>query len=402
MADKPPFVVDLHAHYPMQFDPEQEVRRRYRRAPVEHETWLEKARFAVLSIADRFFNRERPTDGHAVTIDTLVEGNVGLALSVAYWAFSEIDVHKSYGAAPEDDYLTEVVRILQRVEDEVAKDPKKRARIVRDVAELDAALAAGKVALIHAIEGGFHVGGTDEGIRRGVARLAKMGLGYVTVAHLFYRAVATNVPALPFMPDVLYRALFPQDAAIGLTARGETLVREMVKHGILVDLTHMSELGMKQTFELLDRIDPAKEVPVIATHIACSMGPGGYAYNLKEEFVRRIADRGGVCGVLYCEHYMMEGSNAKKTRNIDESFRRIDDHVDKLLAWGGEDILAIGSDLDGFIKPTLEGLSSARNHQDVARHLLETKFKGRPALAEKMCHANALRVFRQAWMKKRP
>lgn len=392
---EPPYVIDLHAHYPMQFDPEQlSMRKHLRKAAVRHEKLLDKLKYAILEIADLFFNREQPSDGHAVTIGSLVAGNVGVALSVAYCPFSEIDLEKKYGSPPDDKYLQTVVDLLRVVEAHVAKDD--RARIVRSIEELDAARAEGKVALIHAIEGGFHVGGTHHGIRDGVRELAAMGLGYVTVAHLFFRDVATNVPALPFLPDKLYRALFPQDDAKGLCALGITLVEEMVRHGILVDLTHMSELGMRQTLDLMDRLDPAKEVPVIATHIACALKVGGYEYNLKREFVERIAERGGVCGILYCDHYIGEGK--PRTKSLTESLDRIDEHVEKLVAWGGEDVLAIGSDLDGFIKPTLAGLNSAADHRDVARHL-ERKY---PALAAKICHENALRVFRRAWMKRRP
>jgi microsomal dipeptidase-like Zn-dependent dipeptidase len=394
MSD-PPFVFDWHAHYPMQFDPEQRTMRSHlRRAARNHEKLVDRLKFMILEIADRFFNRESPTAGQAVTIDTMVEGNVGVAMSVAYCPFLEIDLSKSYGAPPDDEYIDTMVDLLHVVEKHVATDP--RARIVRDMAALDAARAEGKVALVHAIEGGFHVGGTDHGVRRAVARLAEMGLGYVTVSHLFYRSVATNVPALPFLPDKVYRMLFPQDDAIGLDPLGKTLIRAMVEHGIIVDVTHMSELGMRQTFDLLDEIDPAKEVPVIATHIACALKIGGYEYNLKREFVEKIAARRGVCGILYCDHYMSDG--APKTTSLAESLERIDRHVEKLIAWGGADVLAIGSDLDGFIKPTLTGLASAANHRDVALHLAQRY----PAIAEKICHGNALRVLRAAWGVKRP
>ncbi|MFO0614964.1 MAG: membrane dipeptidase [Polyangiaceae bacterium] len=391
---EPPFVFDWHAHYPMQFDPEQQsMRRHLRRAARHHEKLVDRLKFLILEIADRFFNRATPTSGHAVTIDTLVDGRVGVAMSVAYCPFLEVDLTKSYGAPPEDAYLETVVDLLKVVESHVAKDD--RARIVRDVAELEAARAAGKVALIHAIEGGFHVGGTEPGVRRAVAKLASMGLGYITIAHLFYRQVATNVPALPFLPDKVYRMLFPQDDAVGLDPLGRAMIRAMVEHGVIVDVTHMSELGMRQTFALLDEIDPAREVPVIATHIACAMRIGGYEYNLKREFVEKIAERKGICGILYCDHYIADGAPTTTTRA--ESLARIDQHVDKLIAWGGPDVLAIGSDLDGFIKPTLYGLSSAANHLDVALHLVDRY----PALAERICHGNALRVLRAAWGVKR-
>src|SRR5438132_7575704 len=96
----PPFVVDLHAHYPMQLDPESQDMRRHIRRSLRHEKFSDKIKFGVLEIADRFFNRERPSDGHAVTIDTLVEGNVGVALSVAYCPFLELDLGEPYGSPP--------------------------------------------------------------------------------------------------------------------------------------------------------------------------------------------------------------------------------------------------------------------------------------------------------------
>ena len=84
-----PYVVDLHAHFPMQFDPKS---RTFRKAMRHHrrrkeEKPLDRLKFLALEIADLLFNRESPDAGHAVTIDTLVQGNVGIAFSVAYCPF---------------------------------------------------------------------------------------------------------------------------------------------------------------------------------------------------------------------------------------------------------------------------------------------------------------------------
>lgn len=383
-----PYVVDLHAHFPMQFDPKQ---RTFKKAMRHHrqrkeEKLIDRLKFLALEIADRFFNRESPDAGHAVTIETLVQGNVGVAFSVAYCPFEELDLSDP----PHDAYYGEIHDLLKVVEGEIQKDP--RAVHVRDFAELQAARAAGKVAMIHAIEGGFHLGGSDEAIARHVEKLAERGLGYVTVAHLFYREVATNVPALPFLSDNLYRLAFPQPEGVGLTARGRGLVGAMAKHGVLVDVTHMSEKGMADTFALLDDLDPSKRMPVIASHVACAH-PGGYAYNLGQPWVRKIADRGGVCGIIYCDHFVRD-SIGKRTRTFAETFDRVKHQVKKLRAWGGDDVLAIGSDLDGFIKPTLFGLSSAANHADLAAALHD---EYGPALAEKICHGNAIRALAAGW-----
>ncbi|HEY4119401.1 MAG TPA: membrane dipeptidase [Byssovorax sp.] len=399
MAD-PPFVVDLHAHYPMQFDPEVRsvhaalrTARRRRKGKRHHEESLgDHVRFFVLEIADRFFNRASPEGGHAVTLASLKQGNVGVALSAAYCPFDEIDVEAPPGTPPRDEYFHSVHRLLRVVE--ATATPSSGARFVKSYAELEAARAAGELAMIHAVEGGFHVGVTPEKIAEHVAKLAEMGCGYVTVAHLLWRRVATNTAALPFLPDAVYHALFPQPADVGLEPTGRVLVKEMVRRGVLVDLTHMSERGMDETLAYLDKLDPARAVPVFASHIACRFD-GGYGYNVREPYVKRIAERGGVCGVIYCDHFV-NAPRAKPTTSFDATFDLVRRQIDELVKWGGEDVLAIGSDLDGFIKPTLFGLESAANHRDLAARIEATY--GR-AFAEKICHANALRMLKKGWMK---
>ena len=80
---------------------------------------------------------------------------------------------------------------------------------------------------VHAVEGGCLLGDTPAEIEANCAELAERGVGYVTVAHLFFRQVATNANALPFAPDFVYDFLFPQRGKDRLTPRGEAVVREM-------------------------------------------------------------------------------------------------------------------------------------------------------------------------------
>ena len=391
---KTPFVVDLHAHFPMQLDPEAKrhrarFRAHVRRRVLRSERLWDKIKFLGLEIADRFFNRESPLDGHAVTLDTLAAGNVGLALSVAYNPIDELEI-EPWPAAPSDHYFEKLEDLFDRVEDAVGKSGP--ARVVKTKDELRAAIQGGKVAMIHAVEGGFHLGDGHDAVRANADALARRGVGYVTVAHLFWRRVATNVAALPFLPDGFYDDLFPQDPAVGLDERGHVLVREMVRRGILVDVTHMSKRGMRELFDTLDRVDPHRTVPVIASHVACSFGK--YQYNLEREWVERIAARKGVCGVIYCDHFVRDG-RGKRTTSFEDSTRWLHEQIGRLREWGGDDVLAIGSDLDGFIKPTLSGLSSAADHARLADELVREW--GEP-LAKKICHENALRVFESAWM----
>ena len=83
---------------------------------------------------------------------------------------------------------------------------------------------SGPDAIIHCIEGGFALGVTATEIAANVEELARSGVAYVTLAHLFWRGVATNAPAIPFVPDSLYKLLFPS-RGVGLTALGTAAVR---------------------------------------------------------------------------------------------------------------------------------------------------------------------------------
>ena len=63
---------------------------------------------------------------------------------------------------------------------------------------------------MHCVEGGFHLGATPQQVDANVTALAGRGVAYVTLAHLFWRRVAANAPAIPFIPDGCMCALFPQ------------------------------------------------------------------------------------------------------------------------------------------------------------------------------------------------
>ena len=395
VSPSPNFVVDLHAHFPMQFDPESHdyrrslrSRRTRRRRVARPEKLSDRFNFWLLEFADRFFNRAAPLAGHAVTLATLRAGEVGVALSTAYLPFEELDVDEPHDGPPRDHYFKELCDLLDRVEAEVAASP--HARMAHNYDELEQALAAGQTALIHSVEGGFHLGGSAQAIQKHVQKAAQLGVAYVTVAHLFWRHVATNCAALPFLPDSWYHGLFHQPD-VGLDDRGRTLIREMARCGILIDLTHMSEASMRDTFAMLEEADPHKTIPVIATHIGCSFGK--YEYNLKQEWVERIAARHGVCGIIYCDHYLRDGRGCH-TKTIEQSFALVDRQVEKLRAWGGDEVLAIGTDHDGFIKPALAGLASAADHPKLMDHLTE-RFGA--SLTAKIAHENALRVLKQGW-----
>lgn len=389
-------IVDLHAHYPMHLDPAFRGATLARMTNPNRNLWRDILRARIVDLASRIDNYRSWDSGPAVTVDSLGQGEVGVALSVLYSPFDEIDLERPYAAPPGPDYFATLLRQLELVERDIQELHSTRAGVARNVAELDALISAGKVALVHAVEGGFHAGGTSADIASNVAMLARRGVAYITVAHLFFRQIATNAPALPFLPDGVYRRLFPQRSE-GLTALGEDLVRAMVENGILVDVTHMDEHSLADLFALLDEIDPARRLPVIASHIACRFGR--LAYNLEDETLAKIAQRGGVMGVILCQHYACDGIR-KRTKTFAQSMDVIRQQIDRIVrVTGSLDHVAIGTDLDGFIKPTLEGLSSAGDLSRMEQALVGTYGASD---AEKICSGNALRVLRDHWQKRFP
>jgi microsomal dipeptidase-like Zn-dependent dipeptidase len=379
-------LVDLHAHYPMHVLPDEKQRRTH----AQVLTWGRRRWQAlIVHLLSKLFNYQGPGDSPSVTEALMRDGDVGVVLSVLYNPFDEMDLSKSYGAPPAESYFADVVAQLELVEQHVAD--VREAAIAHLPAELDALLQGDRPILIHAIEGGFQLGQDEAAIRANVRTLAQRGVAYVTVAHLFWRDVATNAPALPFLSDWLYHRLFPEPDT-GLTALGRAAVAAMIEHGILVDITHMSGRSIADTFALLDERDPQREIPVIATHMACRFG--GLEYCFDDQTIHGVAERGGVLGCILCKHYVSSGLRGH-VQSYEDSLRVLFEHVDRIRELTGSfDHVAIGSDLDGYIKPALPGLEHM-GRMRVFQQSLHDRYGAQAA--EQMCSANALRVLRRGW-----
>ena len=383
-------LVDMHAHFPMHLlvDDEQ---RTHERARI---WWRQRWQGRVVELISRFANYQGPRDTPSVTETLMRDGDVGVALSVLYQPFSEIDLTESYGAPPRQGYFKSIVDQHQTVEDYVAAHQGAVA-IAHSVSELDALLGGGVPILIHAIEGGFQLGREPAEVRDDVHTLAGLGIAYVTVAHLFFRDVATNAPALPFLPDRVYNFAFPQAKDLGLTTLGHEVIDAMVDEGILIDITHMRTQSIRDVFARLDARDPDNQIPVIATHMAYRFG--GLEYSFDDETIKAVAVRGGLLGCILCEHYMTSGLS--KTSSLEDSLQTVCRHIDKIRELTGSyDHIAIGSDLDGYIKPALPGLEDMGRMTSLQDHL---RARYGDADADKICNGNALRVLRAEWGHKR-
>jgi microsomal dipeptidase-like Zn-dependent dipeptidase len=386
-------IADLHAHYAMSLLPEADGRPYDLLVTAHGRARLRDGiRARLVHFAGRFANYRDVFSGPRVTVPSMQQGGVGVACSVLYSFFDELTVEKPYASAPESGYLATLVRQLELVERDIAAKHGTSAAVAHDPAELDAALATGRTAFVHCVEGGFHLGPTPADVDRAITELARRGVAYVTLAHLVWRRVATNAPAVPFLPDHVYRLLFRQPSE-GLSDLGEAAVRAMVRERVLIDLSHMSDRSVADTFALLDELDPDRRVPVIASHAGFRFG--GQEYAIQEPTLRRIAERGGVVGLIFAQHQLLDGLRHRKTKTFEQSFEVIRRHIDRIAEiTGSHRHVGLGSDFDGFIKPTLGGLESMA---DMAK--LEAALRDRygDADAELITSGNALRLLRGYW-----
>ena len=377
-------LIDLHAHYPMHLVPPEQADTK---AAILAQRPDARWKAILVDLLSRRLNYQGPKGAPSVTVELARAGDVGAVLSVLYSPLDEMDLGLPYGSPPKPGYIKSVLEQIQLVEDHVAGEPLG-ATVAHDTAALDAALAAGRTAILHAIEGGFALGATPAEIDANVADLARRGVVYVTLAHLFWRGVATNAPALPFLPDWLYRLVFPSPK-VGLTDLGTAAARAMVRERVLVDITHMSEQAIADTFAAV-----GPEPPVIASHMACRFGK--LSYNLTDDVIREIGRRGGVMGVIACTHYTHDGLRpASKVKTFEDSMELVFAHIDRVAqVTGSHDHAAIGTDLDGWIKPALPGLEHLGRMRYVQDALVS---KYGVDVADKISSGNVLALLRRAW-----
>jgi membrane dipeptidase len=235
---------------------------------------------------------------------------------------------------------------------------------------------------------------------------AKMGVRYVTLTHWASHEwcdASTDAPAHG-----------------GLSGEGVKIVREMLRRGILPDVSHVSDDAVRHVLEV-------SPVPIVASH-SSARALCDHPRNLPDELIREIAHQGGVvmansypafvdpaAGQADAErgallkpllHEIEEAFPADPGRVIRERNRLFADqrlppvplstfvdHVVRLIEMGGEEHAGIGTDFDG-IPDTLDGFEDPSRFPGLTAALLARgvdKAGVRLILGE-----NFLRVLRRA------
>ncbi len=265
---------------------------------------------------------------------------------------------------------------------------RRPAQVVRSRAELDALLAQGKqrpIALIHCLEGAHSLnsgpGTTTQQLLANLEHYQHRGVAYITLAHFFANDVVH--PCFPWPENIQKLNFFrsERDVTLGLKPAGEAVIERMIELGMLIDLSHCTPPARARIYDMV-----GQRAPLLMTHV------GAYAinpdpYNPQDWELRKIADSGGMVGVIFMPYWLTPHASKRGLNAIVQTLRHF------LDAAGGEHV-GIGTDFDGFIDPP-DDLPDAAHLERLTQRLLAERFT--PQQIGQIWGGNALRVLRQGW-----
>ena len=128
----------------------------------------------------------------------------------------------------------------------------------------------------------------------------------------------------------------PEKMALPLTSFGREAIAEMNRLGILVDVSHLNDGGFWDVARL-------SEKPFIASHSNCR-AITSHPRNLTNDMIRAVADSGGVAGLNFYDAFVVPDGGKTGFTTVADLVR----HVLHMMDVGGEDVIALGTDFDGF------------------------------------------------------
>jgi len=237
-----------------------------------------------------------------------------------------------------------------------------------------------------------------------VAHFAERGIRYVTLTHSKDNHIC----------DSSYDTTGTWG---GLSPYGSLVLGELIDHGIMIDISHVSDSTF---YQVLRRVD----VPVIASHSSLRHFTPGFERNMSDDMVRMLGENGGVVminfGSTFLSGKVADERNAFRDRvvgvfkargltfgsdaaqavidsmeaNFDMPFADVElvaDHIERAVQLAGIDHVGIGSDYDGVGDSLPTGLKDVSDYPNLWYVLLERGYS--PADIRKLMGENLLRVW---------
>ncbi len=259
---------------------------------------------------------------------------------------------------------------------------------------------SGKIASLIGIEGGHQIGGNLAALRL----FYELGARYMTLAHFKNNEFADSAT-----DDPKYH---------GITDFGRTVIHEMNRLGMLIDLSHVSPETMRDALK-------ATRAPVLFTH-SDARALADHPRNVPDDILNQVAGNGGVVMVNFylghlspkyiswsadkaAEDARLKALYAGQPERRDSEMKSwleghpappggvqlIADHIEHIAKVAGHDHVGIGGDLDGIgFDEAPAGMNSVSAYPLLFAELIRRGWSDEDLA--KLAGLNVLRAMRQA------
>lgn len=295
----------------------------------------------------------------------------------------------------EDEAVRQTVEQIDVMKRLIARYPGEMA-FATNVAELEKAMKAGKVAGMLGMEGGQSIGSSLAVLRQMYA----LGARYLTLTH------GRNTPWADSATDA------PKHD--GLTDFGRQVVTEMNRIGMIVDLSHTSPATMKDALA-------ASRAPVMFSHSG-ARAVNDHPRNVPDDVLPLLKANGGIVMVVFLPGFLDPAVRAHGLDRAAEKARlegqylgdpdralaalkawdaahpvpktqisRVADHIDHIKAVIGADHIGLGGDYDGMDSAP-EGMNDVAGYPALFTELARRGYT--QVELEKIASGNMLRVLK--------
>ena len=311
--------------------------------------------------------------------------------------FMSIYIPASMEGPGKDSGVQLAHQLIDSVEAIEARAPEKFA-VAYTTEDVKRHFAKGIISLPMGMENGSPIAGSFENLRTFFDR----GVRYVTLAHSLSNHISDSSYDL-------------RRQWKGLSPFGKTLIPEMNRIGMMIDISHVSDDAFYQTLALTT-------APVIASHSSLRKFTPGFERNMDDDMIKALAKNGGVIQINFGSSFVssvtrqwsdalkakMDKAGTKwgeeKAKQIEKTYRAkspypyatlemVLDHIDHVKNLVGIDYVGIGSDFDGVGDSLPRDLKDVSYFPHLVQGLLDRGYN--EAEITKILSGNLLRVWKQ-------